>query len=106
MTFPILTTKEGNGTEFINRDGTYNTTVTHWFPANEKGTTIECLYSNLNFKSMSSLRIVDSDNIDQNTTRKHIHNTYIYIYIYIYIIYIYIYIYILIYNTYKQRERE
>eukprot|EP00057_Strongylocentrotus_purpuratus_P009306 XP_011663780.1 PREDICTED: uncharacterized protein LOC105438103 [Strongylocentrotus purpuratus] len=68
MTFPILTTKEGNRTAFINSDGTYNTTVTNWFAANETDITIACLYSNLNFTIMSSLRIIDSDSINQNTT--------------------------------------
>ena len=44
MTFPILTNEEENGAVYINRDstyntdGTFNTTVTYWFPANEKDT--------------------------------------------------------------------
>ncbi|XP_030834393.1 uncharacterized protein LOC105441778 [Strongylocentrotus purpuratus] len=76
MTFPIFTTKEGKRTASNNSDGTYNTAVTHLFPANEKDTTIECLYSALNFKSIASLGlfIVDDDILgqpeDENTTEK------------------------------------
>lgn len=66
-TFPKLTTKGENETTGLhkNKDGTYNTAVTNLFPANEMDTTIECLYSNLNFKNIASLRIDGSYTIDQ-----------------------------------------
>eukprot|EP00057_Strongylocentrotus_purpuratus_P007794 XP_011662268.1 PREDICTED: uncharacterized protein LOC105437411 [Strongylocentrotus purpuratus] len=65
ITFPLLTTKEGNRTASNNGDGTFNTTVTHFFPADEKDTTIQCLYSILNFSGIASLHIVNSSTIDQ-----------------------------------------
>ena len=70
ITFPTLTSNEGNGTARVNRnitnrDGTFNTSVTHWFPANEKNTTIECQYSYMNFTIMSSLHIDGSNTINQ-----------------------------------------
>lgn len=82
MAFPTLTTKEGKTTASNNSDGTYNTTVNHLFPANEKDTTIECIYSNRNFRSISFLRIVDNETIgnpreedmmENNMTSKHIY---------------------------------
>eukprot|EP00057_Strongylocentrotus_purpuratus_P023501 XP_011677975.1 PREDICTED: uncharacterized protein LOC105444876 [Strongylocentrotus purpuratus] len=63
-----MTTKEGKRTASNNSDGTYNTSVTHLLPTNENNTIIECSYSNLNFKSIASLRIVGRDTIDLNTT--------------------------------------
>ncbi|XP_063959441.1 uncharacterized protein LOC135155027 [Lytechinus pictus] len=67
LTFPVFGSKEENGSKgiLLNNDGTFNTNVTTYFSRVDGDTTIECLYSLRNFKSKSSLRIVDYGDISE-----------------------------------------